>query len=78
MVYREAELYDQSLKHLEENEKYILDKLNLEEARAQIHFKMNNKDKAAKVYQELIERNPDNILYYNKLEECLGLSMQFS
>jgi hypothetical protein len=33
MVYREAELYEQSLKHLEENEKYIFDKLNLEEAR---------------------------------------------
>jgi hypothetical protein len=33
MVYREAELYEQSLKHLEENEKYILDKLTLEETK---------------------------------------------
>jgi hypothetical protein len=38
----------------------------------------NHKEQAAKIYEELIERNPDNILYYNKLEECLGLSMQFS
>lgn len=74
MVYREAELYEQSLKHIEENERYILDKLNLEENRAQVYFKMNNKEKAAKVYEDLIERNPDNILYYKQLEACLYFS----
>lgn len=74
MVYREAELYEQSLKHLDENEKYILDKLSLEETRAQVHFKLNHTEKAAKIYQELIERNPDSVAYYKQLEECLGLT----
>jgi hypothetical protein len=31
MLYREAGMYEQSIKHLEENQKYILDKLNLQE-----------------------------------------------
>ena len=35
----------------------------------------NHKEQAAKIYEELIERNPDNIFYYKKLEECLDLSM---
>jgi hypothetical protein len=39
---------------------------------------MNNKDKAAKVYEELIERNPDNISYYKHLEECLGISNYYN
>lgn len=31
MLYSEADMNEQSVKHLEENEKYILDKLNLVE-----------------------------------------------
>ena len=40
----------------------------------ELHLKLNQKEQGAKVYEELIERNSDNILYYKKLEECLSLS----
>lgn len=30
-------------------------------------------DEAEKVYRQLIDRNPENIGYYDKLEICLGL-----
>ncbi len=33
MLYKDAGLYEQSIKHMEENQKYILDKLKLEENR---------------------------------------------
>jgi hypothetical protein len=35
---------------------------------------LNQNDKAAKIYEELIERNPDHLVYYKKLIECLNLS----
>ncbi len=38
MVYREAGLYDQCLKHLEDNKRYILDKLCVEETKSKIIF----------------------------------------
>lgn len=36
MLYKEAGMFEQSIKHLEENEKYILDKLNLMENRGKL------------------------------------------
>ncbi len=77
MVYSEGGHYEKSIKFLEENQKYILDKLTLEEARADSCVKANQKAKAIKIYEDLIERNPDNLIYYKKLEECLSLSKIF-
>ena len=77
MVYNEAGFYEKSIKHLEENQKYILDKLTLEEMRADSSLKGNQMAKAITIYEDLIERNPDNIAYYKKLEECLNLSKNF-
>ena len=77
MVYYEAGLYDKAIKHLEENAKYILDKLKLEEMRGNSYLKMNNMERATQTYQDLIDRNADNIIYYRKLEECLKLSSLF-
>jgi tetratricopeptide (TPR) repeat protein len=74
MVYREAGLYDQCLSHLDENKRYILDKLCVEETKGEIYIKTSKKDLAAKTYEDLIERNPDNILYYKKLIECSNLT----
>lgn len=75
MVYYEAGLYDKAIKHLEENAKYILDKLKLEEMRGNSYLKMNNMERATQTYQDLIDRNADNIIYYRKLEECLKLNL---
>ena len=77
MVYNEAGQYEKSIKFLEENQKYILDKLTLEEMRADSSWKGNQKAKAIKIYEDLIERNPDNLIYYKKLEECLNLSNKY-
>jgi peptide alpha-N-acetyltransferase len=74
MVYAEAGLYEKALKHLDENEKYIVDKLKLQEMRADCYYNLNKMDQATKLYEELLERNPDNLLYYKKLESCLNLS----
>jgi peptide alpha-N-acetyltransferase len=77
MVYSEGGHYEKSIKFLEDNQKYILDKLTLEEMRADSCVKANQKAKAIKIYEDLIERNPDNLVYYKKLEECLNLSKGF-
>lgn len=74
MVYREAGLYEQCLNHLDENRRYILDKLCVEETKGEIFIKTSKKDLAIKTYEDLIERNPDNILYYKKLIECSNLT----
>lgn len=74
LVYREAGLYDDCLKHLESNRRYILDKLNVEETKGEIYFKTGKKDMAIKTYEDLIERNPDNVIYYRKLIECCNLT----
>lgn len=74
MVYREAGLHDQCLKHLDDNRRYILDKLCVEETKANIYYAMGKKDMAIKTYEDLIERNPDNVLYYRKLVECCNLT----
>lgn len=73
MLYKEAGMFENSIKHLEENEKYIVDKLNLFENKADSFLKQKKLDEAAKIYESLIERNPDNVIYYRKLEECLSL-----
>lgn len=41
---------------------------------ADSYVKMKKLDEAIKIYEDLLERNPDNIVYYRKLEECLNLS----
>ncbi len=41
MVNSEAGLYDKTIKHLEENSKYILDRLRYEEMRG-LMFNINN------------------------------------
>ena len=74
MLYKEAGLFDQSVKHLEDNDKYIVDKLNLLETKADSYLKLKKLDEAVKIYENLLERNPDNVIYYRKLEECLNLS----
>jgi tetratricopeptide (TPR) repeat protein len=103
MLYREAGMYEQSIKHLEENQAFILDKLSLQELKGKLmmiklklilivaqieinsyglffliqadsYLKHNRKNNAAEIYEALIERNPDNVIYYKKLEDCLNLS----
>lgn len=73
MLYKEAGMFEQSIKFLDENEKYIVDKLSLFENKADSFLQLKKLDEAAKIYESLIERNADNIIYYRKLEECFNL-----
>lgn len=41
---------------------------------ADSYVKIKKLDEAIKIYEDLLERNPDNVVYYRKLEECLNLS----
>lgn len=75
MVIREAGFYAQAVEHLNKFESNIVDKLAVEEFRAELYFKLNLLDKSKEIYLNLIERNPDNLLYYKQLELCKNLSM---
>ena len=44
-------------------------------ALADILVQLNRLDDAAKVYWQLLERNPENVAYYKRLEECKSLGI---
>lgn len=50
MLYKEAGLFEQSIKHLEENEKYIVDKLNYHENKGKKHFVIKHSNDSKIVY----------------------------
>lgn len=37
-------------------------------------MQLNRQADAERVWRQLLDRNPENLMYYQKLEECLGLS----
>ena len=74
MVLREAGLYSKAIEHLNKNESFIVDKLCVEELRAEAHMKLSLFDKAQEIYLNLVDRNPDKLLYYKQLEICKNLS----
>nr|CDJ90610.1 Tetratricopeptide TPR2 and Tetratricopeptide TPR-3 and Serine threonine protein kinase-related domain containing protein [Haemonchus contortus] len=73
MILCEAGLLEEALSKLEENATVIVDKVTYMERRGAILMDLGRMDEAEKVYRQLIDRNPENIGYYDKLEICLGL-----
>ncbi|RNA23874.1 N-alpha-acetyltransferase auxiliary subunit [Brachionus plicatilis] len=73
-IYQEAKLFEKSIKHLDDNKNFILDKLCLLEKKAFALTNLNKNEEAAKIYEQLIERNPDNLIYYQNLEASLNLN----
>ncbi|XP_066252632.1 N-alpha-acetyltransferase 15, NatA auxiliary subunit isoform X2 [Euwallacea similis] len=67
LVIRESGDLKQALKHLETLSDQIVDKLTLKENLADLYLRLENFNKAADVYEELILRNPENTLYYKNL-----------
>ena len=63
----EARLYDEALKGIEENKSKILDKISLLELTGEIFMKKQCFDEAIAVYEQLLERNHENTIYYNQL-----------
>uniref|UniRef100_A0A2K6F4N0 N-alpha-acetyltransferase 16, NatA auxiliary subunit n=1 Tax=Propithecus coquereli TaxID=379532 RepID=A0A2K6F4N0_PROCO len=73
-VMREADLFQESLEHIETYEKQICDKLLVEEIKGEILLKLGRLKEASEVFKNLIDRNAENWCYYEGLEKALQLS----
>ncbi|ELU08201.1 hypothetical protein CAPTEDRAFT_222736 [Capitella teleta] len=71
MILFEAGKYKEALQHLESYDKQIVDRLAVQETKAKLYMKLNRKEECIKVYQELLERNPECWSYYHNLEEAV-------
>ncbi|XP_050416023.1 N-alpha-acetyltransferase 15, NatA auxiliary subunit [Patella vulgata] len=72
-VMREAGMYKEALEFLSENDEQLLDRLSVQEIKAEILLKLNRREEAAKIAQALTDRNPENWAYYKYLEDALQL-----
>ncbi|XP_053419806.1 N-alpha-acetyltransferase 16, NatA auxiliary subunit isoform X1 [Nycticebus coucang] len=73
-VMREADLFQESLAHIETYEQQICDKLLVEEIKGEILLKLGRLKEASEVFRNLIDRNAENWCYYEGLEKALQLS----
>lgn len=74
MVVQESGDLQKALDHLEKNSDAIVDKLTLKENLGSLNLRLKKFETAAKIYEELIKRNPENTLYYKKLIESKQLT----
>ncbi|CAI4230760.1 unnamed protein product [Auanema sp. JU1783] len=73
MILRESGNPQGALEKLEENAAQIVDRVVYMETRGDLLKELGKLEDAERVWRQLIERNPENLSYYVKLEECLGL-----
>ncbi|XP_069457338.1 N-alpha-acetyltransferase 16, NatA auxiliary subunit isoform X12 [Ovis canadensis] len=76
-VMREADLFQESLEHIETYEKQVCDKLLVEEIKGEMLLKLGRLKEASEVFKNLIDRNAENWCYYEGLEKALQLSEKF-
>lgn len=62
----EAHQLQQALDHLLKFEPQIVDKLAVRETLGDLYIKLKQEDKAVPIYESLIQRNPENVLYYKQ------------
>jgi len=74
LVLREAEQYEDALRHIQIHEKDIYNKLVLAEIKYDLYIRLKTFDRAETILRDLIERNPENKKYYFMLEKCLHLT----
>lgn len=65
--------YKRALDHLKSAAKHNLDRLAVQELRAEYIAKLGEKEEAAKAYRALLSRNPEHPEYYWKLVEVLDI-----
>uniref|UniRef100_A0ABM5FZM3 N-alpha-acetyltransferase 16, NatA auxiliary subunit isoform X2 n=1 Tax=Pogona vitticeps TaxID=103695 RepID=A0ABM5FZM3_9SAUR len=70
-VMREADLFQESLEHVETYERQICDKLMINEIKGEMLLKLGRLKEASEIYKELIDRNSENWHYYEGLEKAL-------
>lgn len=61
---------EKALKHLEEFQSQIVDKLAVQESRGELCLRLGKFDTAQSIFEGLIKRNPDNVMYYHKYIEA--------
>lgn len=65
-ILQESGNLDKALKHLQEFAVQIVDKLAVNETMGELCLKLGNYSAAIPIWEELINRNPENTLYYTK------------
>ncbi|KOB67335.1 N-alpha-acetyltransferase 16, NatA auxiliary subunit [Operophtera brumata] len=70
MVLAESGQYERALQHLHKFESQILDKLAIKETSGEYYLKLKRFKDAEAVYEGLVKRNPENVMYYGKLLEA--------
>ncbi|XP_049878339.1 N-alpha-acetyltransferase 15, NatA auxiliary subunit [Pectinophora gossypiella] len=74
MVLAESGQYERALQHLQKFQAQILDKLSVKETSGEYLLKLKRYKEAEAVYEDLLKRNPENVMYYQKLIEAKQLS----
>lgn len=72
LILAEAGSFERALAALAADEPQIKDKLGVLELRARVLMGLERPAEAARVYRQLLQRNPDNAHYYRQLEAALG------
>lgn len=69
-ILQESGNLEKALGHIEEFSKQIVDKLAVKETMGELCLKLRRHNDAIPIYYDLIKRNPENTLYYNKYLEA--------
>lgn len=69
-ILQESGNIQKALKHLEEFQSQIVDKLAVKEIMGELCLKLGNFESAVTIYEGLIKRNPENTFYYAKFIEA--------
>lgn len=73
-LHEESGSLDKAIESATDSNCPYLDQTVLHETLGRLYFKQGKLDEAAKEYEELIKRNPEQGKYYQNLEECRGLT----
>lgn len=69
-ILQESGHIDKALKHLEDFSSQIVDKLAVKETMGELCLNLCKYNTAITIWDGLIKRNPENILYYKKYMEA--------
>lgn len=72
-ILRESGDTEKALKHIQDFESQIVDKLAIKEIIGELSLKLGDYERAEAIYEGLIKRNPENTLYYNRYIEALRI-----
>ncbi|XP_055685528.1 N-alpha-acetyltransferase 15, NatA auxiliary subunit isoform X1 [Lutzomyia longipalpis] len=72
-ILQESGQVEKAYKHLEDFAYQIVDKLAVKETMGELCLKMGRHSEAVPIYRELLQRNPENTMYYKKYVEACEL-----